>query len=203
MVARDYDHLFKVIMVGDTAVGKTSICRVFNGEDWLDGNKSTIGVDFKTKMLNINNKRIKIQLWDTAGQERFRSITRSIYRGTSGILFMYDVTNRDSLTNIAKWVEEARGSADKPFKKLLLGNKVDLQQQRVVGYDEASAFAGSLNLDTIDVSAKTKYNIEQAFDTLAREMLEQAEGEQANPGNQGDINHLNGGNEPVRRGTCC
>merc|ERR1712113_1191138 len=136
------------------------------GESYI----STIGVDFKIRTLDLEGKTCKLQIWDTAGQERFRTITSSYYRGAHGIIIVYDVTDKESFNNVKHWFQEIEKYAADGVNKLLVGNKCDLASKKVVQYDEAKELADSLNIQFMETSAKNSHNVEQAFQTMAREI---------------------------------
>merc|ERR1719190_200320 len=128
----DYDYLLKVVMVGDSGVGKSCLLKRFASNEWQDGYISTIGVDFEIVTLNLQNQVVKLQIWDTAGQERFHNITTSYYRGAMGIMLVYDITNAKSFDNIAKWLRNIDEHANEDVERMILGNKADMEDKRVV-----------------------------------------------------------------------
>lgn len=168
---QEYDHLFKILIIGDSSVGKTSVLLRFVDDMYSPEFQTTIGVDFKIANLNINNKVIKLQLWDTAGQDRFRNIVASYYRGAQGIMLMYDITNPASFQSVTRWHEEAQGYLQSSVPKLLIGNKADLANQRAVKLDEAHQLAERLGMDYIETSAKSSQNVKQAFESMSRKIL--------------------------------
>jgi len=133
----EYDHLFKLLLIGDSGVGKSCLLLRFADDTYAESYISTIGVDFKIKTVSLDGQTIKLQIWDTAGQERFRTITSSYYRGAHGIIVVYDVTDGESYTNVKQWLEEIQRYACEGVNKLLVGNKCDLANKRVV--DKKSA----------------------------------------------------------------
>lgn len=166
----DYDYLFKIIVIGDSGVGKSSILFRFVDDNFNDSFISTIGIDFKIKTITIDNKIIKLQIWDTAGQERFRTITSSYYRGANGIIVVYDVTNRDSYNNIIKWLGEIDKYTRNDTITIIVGNKCDLESTRLVEYKEAEEFASQFSIPYIETSAKTSSNITNVFTTMSNEI---------------------------------
>lgn len=161
-----YDKLFKIILTGDSGVGKSNILSKYINNEFLHESKSTIGVEFCTKTLFINDSVIKIQIWDTAGQERFRAITKAYYRGSHGIIMVYDVTSKKSFNNIEKWILESEESLDDKCIILLIGNKCDLINNRQVSYKEGLDFAIKKKFLFIETSALNGDNIETAFVSL-------------------------------------
>ena len=167
-----YDMLFKVLLVGDTSVGKSSLFLRFVDKLWNDAFVPTIGVDFKIKTLNINNKNIKLQIWDTAGQERFRTIISSYYRGAHGILLIFDVTQTESFEGLKNWLIEIEKNTNKNVIKLLIGNKCDLNEKRVISFDKGKDFAEQYNMKYIETSAKTDLNVTEAFGLIGKELMD-------------------------------
>lgn len=174
MVASDdYDVLLKVVMVGDSGVGKSCLLKRFASKEWQDGYISTIGVDFEIVTLKLNNQVVKLQIWDTAGQERFHNITTSYYRGAHAIMLVYDITSSQSFQNVsAKWLEQIRMYANRDCVVLVVGNKSDLTDQRAVTNESAQELADHFNLDVMDASAKDGVNVDRAFHWLAEKGLE-------------------------------
>jgi Ras-related protein Rab-2A len=169
-----YHYVFKSIVVGNSGVGKSSILLQYIQDRFNKVHDITIGVEFGAKIINIRNKNIKIQIWDTAGQERFRSITRSYYRDTAAILLVYDITNRNSFTDLEIWINEINGM-NKNAKILLIGNKSDLESNRQVSYNEGIEFARKLNINFIEISAKNKKDTDMAFNLLMESILDNVE----------------------------
>ena len=167
-----YNYFFKLILVGDSGVGKSCLLLRFADDTYTQSYISTIGVDFKIKTIQLDDKTVKLQIWDTAGQERFRTITSSYYRGAHGIIIVYDVTDRESFNNVKHWIEEINKYAADGVKKLLVGNKSDLQSKKVVSFDEARELADSLGIGFMETSAKNSHNVEQAFHLMANEIKE-------------------------------
>ena len=167
-------YIFKVIMLGDVGVGKTSIISRFTNETNLSrDSRQTVGSSMRTKEIIIDGKRVRLQIWDTAGQERFRSLHRGFYKGASGIMLAYDVTSPKSLDQARIWLGEVEDNADQGVCKLLVGNKCDLYQENKVSFDAAQAFASEFGIDTMEVSALTSENIIAAFKLLLRKMITQ------------------------------
>ena len=167
----DYEFIFKVLLLGNSNVGKSSLFLRFVDDIWNDTFVPTIGVDLKTKTFDIDEKRIKMQIWDTAGQERFKNIIASYYRGAHGILLIYDVTDKDSFKNLSNWLIEIEKNSSKNVLKVLIGNKTDLEEKRVISYNQAKEFADSYGLKYIETSAKKNLNVNEAFATLGRELM--------------------------------
>mmetsp|Transcript_7058 Transcript_7058/g.9808 ORF Transcript_7058/g.9808 Transcript_7058/m.9808 type:complete len:209 (+) Transcript_7058:126-752(+) len=168
---RDYDYLFKLVLIGDSGVGKSCLLLRFADDSFTDSYISTIGVDFRFRTLKINKKTVKLQIWDTAGQERFRTITSAYYRGADGIIMVYDVTSQESFEHVDEWLNEVDRFANENTCKLLVGNKADLVEDRKVTADAARALAQRLNVQFLETSAKTSTNVTTAFQTMAEELI--------------------------------
>jgi len=169
----DFDYVFKLLMIGDSGVGKSSLLLRFTS-DSFDDLSPTIGVDFKLKLMTIGGKRLKLTIWDTAGQERFRTLTSSYYRGAQGIIFVYDVTRRETFTNLSEiWAKEVDlYSTNQDCIKMLVGNKVDRENERVVTKQEGIALARQLGCLFLECSAKTHVNVENCFEELVLKILD-------------------------------
>eukprot|EP01087_Luapelamoeba_hula_P023463 TRINITY_DN862_c0_g1_i3.p1 TRINITY_DN862_c0_g1~~TRINITY_DN862_c0_g1_i3.p1 ORF type:complete len:175 (+),score=30.47 TRINITY_DN862_c0_g1_i3:99-623(+) len=167
---KNYDHLFKLLIIGDSATGKSSILLRFTDDEFDEDHPCTIGVDFKVKLMDFGDKRINLTIWDTAGQEKFRALTSSYYRGTQGIILVYDVTNRASFQHLNDWLGEIDMYCNNSdVVKLLVGNKID-KEKREVSREEGAAFAQSKAMVFIECSAKTKLGIHQAFEELVNKV---------------------------------
>ena len=172
MADDEYDFIFKVLLLGNSDVGKSSLLLRFVDSVWNDAFVPTIGVDFKVKTLEINNKKVKMQIWDMAGEERFRTVVSTYFRGAHGILLLYDVTNRDSFKNLENWLIEIEKNSSEKVLKILLGNKCDLNDDREIQPDEGRAFADRNGMEFMETSAKMNTNVNEAFETLGKLMIE-------------------------------
>ncbi|XP_031833648.1 RAS oncogene family member Rab1 [Nomia melanderi] len=166
----EYDYLFKLLLIGDSGVGKSCLLLRFADDTYTESYISTIGVDFKIRTIDLDGKTIKLQIWDTAGQERFRTITSSYYRGAHGIIVVYDSTDQETFNNVKQWLEEIDRYACDNVNKLLVGNKCDLHAKKVVDYTIAKEYADQLGIPFLETSAKNAMNVEQAFMTMAAEI---------------------------------
>ncbi|KAL2923760.1 Ras-related protein RABA4d [Bienertia sinuspersici] len=164
------DYVFKVVLIGDSAVGKSQLLARFARNEFSVDSKATIGVEFQTKTLVIDQKIVKAQIWDTAGQERYRAVTSAYYRGAVGAMLVYDMTKRQSFDHIARWLDELRGHADKNIVIMLIGNKCDLASLRAVPIEDAKEFAERENLFFMETSALDSTNVETAFLTVLTEI---------------------------------
>ncbi|CAJ2673140.1 ras-related protein RABA4d-like [Trifolium pratense] len=164
------DYVFKVVLIGDSAVGKTQLLARFSRNQFNVDSKATIGVEFQTKTLIIDNKTVKAQIWDTAGQERYRAVTSAYYRGAVGAMLVYDMTKRQSFDHMSRWLEELRGHADTNIVIMLIGNKCDLGTLKAVPTEDAQEFAQRENLFFMETSALESTNVETAFLTILTEI---------------------------------
>lgn len=172
----DYDYLFKIILVGNADIGKTSMLSRFVDDVYSENYVSTIGVDFKIKMLEVNKKDIKMQIWDTAGQDRFRTITSTYYRGSHGIVIAFDITDKESFSNINTWLAEVNRYVNDPqIIYMLIGCKSDLEAKRVIPYETAAEYAENNGMLYFEISAKTGKNIDIAFESLTVNMIAKSE----------------------------
>jgi len=166
----EYDYLFKLLLIGDSGVGKSCLLLRFADDTYTESYISTIGVDFKIRTIELDGKTIKLQIWDTAGQERFRTITSSYYRGAHGIIVVYDITDTQTFASVKQWLSEIDRFACENVNRLLVGNKSDLKDKRKVDTATAKEFADSLGIPFIETSAKNASNVEDAFITMASEI---------------------------------
>lgn len=169
-MARDYDHLFKLLIIGDSGVGKSSLLLRFSDNTFTGSYITTIGVDFKIKTVNLDGQKVKLQIWDTAGQERFRTITSTYYRGTHGVVIVYDVTNGETFANVKRWLQEIDQNCD-VVNSVLVGNKNDTPERKVVLTEDAQRFADSMNIQLFETSAKDNINVEEMFMAITRLVL--------------------------------
>ncbi|KAI8021533.1 Ras-related protein RABA2a [Camellia lanceoleosa] len=166
----EYDYLFKIVLIGDSGVGKTNLLSRFTRNEFCLESKSTIGVEFATRTLQVEGRTVKAQIWDTAGQERYRAITSAYYRGALGALLVYDVTKPITFENVSRWLKELRNHADANIIIMLIGNKTDLEHLRAVSTEDAQAFAEKEGLSFIETSALEATNVEKAFQTILSEI---------------------------------
>ena len=167
----EYDHVFKILMVGDSGVGKSCMLLPFVDQEYNETYISTIGVDFRIKTVEMEGKKVKLMIWDTAGQERFRTITSSYYRGAQGVMIVYDVTSDRSFSNVKQWLSEIHRFAGENIEKVLVGNKSDQTSRKEVDYDTGKTLAEDLGIMFTETSAKNGNNIKQLFLSLASQIL--------------------------------
>uniref|UniRef100_A0A2N9GN49 Uncharacterized protein n=1 Tax=Fagus sylvatica TaxID=28930 RepID=A0A2N9GN49_FAGSY len=165
-VDHEYDYLFKIVLIGDSGVGKSNILSRFTRNEFCLESKSTIGVEFATRTLQVEGKTVKAQIWDTAGQERYRAITSAYYRGAVGALLVYDITKRQTFENVQRWLRELREHADSNIVIMLAGNKADLKHLRAVSSEDAQVLAEREGLSFLETSALEALNVEKAFQTI-------------------------------------
>ncbi|XP_063802828.1 ras-related protein Rab-13 [Pseudophryne corroboree] len=172
-MAKSYDHLFKLLLIGDSGVGKTCLIVRFSEDSFNSTYISTIGIDFKIRTTEIQGKKIKLQVWDTAGQERFKTITTAYYRGAMGIILVYDITDERSFENIQNWMKSIKENAAAGVERMLLGNKCDMENRRKVQKERGEKLAKEHGIRFFETSAKSSQNVDESFNTLATDILVQ------------------------------
>ncbi len=179
---KQYDDLFKIVIIGDSGVGKSCLLLRFADDTFTDNFYTTIGVDFRFKCLKINDKKIKLQIWDTAGQERFKTVTSAYYRGADGILIVYDQTDKSSFDHLNDWLDDIlKYTTDEPIK-LIIGNKDDLNEQKVISDDDIRNFSNRSNIEIVKTSAKSSFQVNYAFEKLTQKLINSREGKKVNSG---------------------
>ncbi|KAI3381778.1 hypothetical protein SNEBB_009948 [Seison nebaliae] len=168
----EYDYLFKVVLIGDSGVGKSNLLSRFTRNEFNLESKSTIGVEFATRSIEHNQKRIKAQIWDTAGQERYRAITSAYYRGAVGALLVYDIAKRNSFENVDRWLNELKDHTDHRIVVMLVGNKSDLKHLRATSTDEGKEYAAAHDLAFIETSALDASNVDLAFRKILQDIFQ-------------------------------
>mmetsp|Transcript_16772 Transcript_16772/g.29669 ORF Transcript_16772/g.29669 Transcript_16772/m.29669 type:complete len:203 (+) Transcript_16772:266-874(+) len=179
-IKRDYDYLFKLVLIGDSGVGKSCLLLRFADDSFTESYISTIGVDFRFRTVKVGDKYVKLQIWDTAGQERFRTITSAYYRGADGIIMVYDVTSQESFDHVQDWLQEVNRYSNEGTVKLLIGNKSDRTDKKVPT-EQGEAYAKGLDMQFLETSAKTASNVEAAFLAMASELIKAREEAGAGP----------------------
>ena len=201
-----YDILFKIILVGDTSVGKTNIINKYIKNEFREDFYATIGVEFSHKKFVVENRKIKAQIWDTAGQERYKAITRAYYKGAKGAFIVYDITRRSTFDNIDKWMLEIKDKTSKDIKLMIIGNKIDLKDEREVKNEEAMKKAESLRIPLMEASALDSTNVKEAFYDLLKEIYKDIKENLNNPENkfQNDKKGIDlNTNEPEKKKSKC
>jgi len=171
---QEYDYLYKVVLIGDSGVGKSNLLSRFTRNEFNLETKSTIGVEFATRSIQADGKTIKAQIWDTAGQERYRAITSAYYRGAVGALLVYDIAKSGTFKNVERWLTELRDNASANIVIMLVGNKCDLRHLREVPTEMATEFAEKNGLSFIETSALDSTNVELAFTQILTEIYRQS-----------------------------
>lgn len=171
IIEEDFDEKIKLMMLGDSNVGKSSILSKYCNGEFLSRHITTVGLDFQIKDLDINNKKIKVQIWDTAGQERYHVITKNFFKGSDGFIIIYDITSRESFDNINNWIEQINTFVDNNVKCIIFGNKNDLNEQRKVEINEGKELAQKYNYNFFETSAKDGNNVEKGFRTIILDIL--------------------------------
>ena len=174
MATNDVDYLFKILIIGNSGVGKSCLLLRFAENMFSDNYISTIGVDFKIRKMELDGKSVKLQIWDTAGQDRFRTIIKSYYRGSNGIIVVYDITDRDTFEQVQYWMGEIDAHASPDVCRILVGNKSDLSDSRVVTQEEGAALARQYGIPFIETSAKDSSHVEDMFITMAKTLKKKA-----------------------------
>lgn len=213
-----FDFLFKIILIGDSNVGKTSVVENFKYRSFSGKLQNTIGVDFSVRTVDIEGKKVKIQVWDTAGQERFRTITQSYYRSAHGAIIAYDITRQDTFDSVNHWIKEMELYGASNVVLVLIGNKCDLEHKREVTFEEACNFAKNRGmLAALETSAMMSQNVEEAFMMMARELMARnghnvpghgSLGTNGTPrlllrANSRPVVDLTGASAPAEKKTCC
>ena len=160
----------KILIIGDSCVGKTCLLLQYCDGNFPEAHMATIGVEFKDKVIKLNNKDVKLQIWDTSGQERFRSITQNFYRNADGIIFVFDVTNRESFSHIRDWLLDSQVE-NSDVKRILVGNKTDLVDNRVIDKEKMDSFAQTKGMKAFETSAKLGVNVDKIFTEIATLIL--------------------------------
>ena len=199
MTNHKYDFLFKLLIIGESCVGKTCLLLRFTDDSFTANHLTTIGIDFKIKIINLEGKLIKLQIWDTAGQERFRTITKTYYKGAHGIILTYDVTDQNSFKNIRNWIKQIEANAQTNVCKVLVGNKCD-KPDRVVTEEEGKKLADDFNMSFFETSAKTNQNVNEVFNFLTAEILKSNAGKPQGDGNK-KLSKTDG-NKEGKKGCC-
>ncbi|GAU27098.1 hypothetical protein TSUD_104070 [Trifolium subterraneum] len=206
----EYDYLFKLVLIGDSGVGKSNLLSRFTRNEFNLESKSTIGVEFATRSVKILDKLVKAQIWDTAGQERYRAITSAYYRGAVGALLVYDTTRHVTFENVERWLKELRDHTDASAVIMLVGNKADLRHLQAVSTEEATAYAEKENIYFMETSALESLNVDSAFvevltqiyNAVSKKALEKENGSASVPKGE-TINIGKDDVSEVKKSGCC
>ena len=193
-----FELLYKIIIIGDTCVGKSNILSRYLKDEFKEESKATVGVELGTKFLKIKDIGAKLQIWDTAGQERYRSITSSYYKGSHGCFIVYDITNEATFKNVDKWFEQAKKEASKDVSIILVGNKCDLENERKISKEQGKEKAKDFNCPFFETSALSKINIDDIFKEIVNNIFERTGGPK---GEEDDIEIVNDNDKPVNLNT--
>ncbi|ELP84581.1 hypothetical protein EIN_171560 [Entamoeba invadens IP1] len=199
------DYLFKLLLIGDSGVGKSCLLLRFADDTYTDTHIATIGVDFKIKTVQINGLNVKLQIWDTAGQERFRTITSSYYRGAQGIIVVYSVIDLQTFQNVRQWLQEIERYASESVIKLLIGNKCDLEDERAVTVEQGQELANSLNVSFMESSAKKALNVDELFNKIATDIMKnlQTSNTPSKTDDKANLSKGNGKAKPEKKKSFC
>ncbi|XP_067893237.1 ras-related protein Rab-3B [Heterodontus francisci] len=163
---QNFDYMFKLLIIGNSSVGKTSFLFRYADDTFTSAFVSTVGIDFKVKTVYRNDKRVKLQIWDTAGQERYRTITTAYYRGAMGFILMYDIANQESFSAVQDWATQIKTYSWDNAQVILVGNKCDMEDERIIPPEKGKHLAEQLGFEFFEVSAKENINVKQVFERL-------------------------------------
>ena len=192
MEEENYEMMFKVVLVGDSFVGKTNIMSKYLKNEFHEDSKATVGVEFGSKQFTIDGHTVKSQIWDTAGQERYKAITSAYYKGAKGAFIVYDITRKNSFESVEKWVSDVTSVADKKITIVLIGNKSDLEDQRQVTKEEAQDKANKLEIAFMETSAFSGDNLDKAFEMMMNKVYKKCHEEMLA---DGDLDIIQGGED--------
>ncbi|CAH2058253.1 unnamed protein product [Thlaspi arvense] len=206
---RGEEYLFKIVIIGDSAVGKSNLLTRYARNEFNPNSKATIGVEFQTQSMVIDGKEVKAQIWDTAGQERFRAVTSAYYRGAVGALVVYDITRSSTFENVGRWLDELNTHSDTTIAKMLIGNKCDLESIRAVSVEEGKSLAESEGLFFMETSALDSTNVKTAFEMVIREIYSNISRKQLNSDSYKEeltvnrVSLVKNENEGTKTFSCC
>ena len=192
MEEENYEMMFKVVLVGDSFVGKTNIMSKYLKNEFHDDSKATVGVEFGAKQFKIEGHTVKAQIWDTAGQERYKAITSAYYKGAKGAFAVYDITRRSSFESIEKWVNDLTSTADKNVTIVIIGNKSDLEDHRQITKEEGQEKANKLQVAFLETSAFSGENLDKAFEMMVNEIYKKCHEEMLA---EAEIDFIEGGQD--------
>ena len=195
-----FDVKYKIMVLGESRVGKTSLIKRYTKDQFGGVYLTTVGMDFQDKIIEIEDKKVRLQIWDTAGQERFRNVTKSYFQSSQGLVLVYDITDRESFEKLNFWVDNIKNNAPENAKFILVGNKCDLANERKVSYEEGENYAKNLNIKFFEASARDGTNVNELFFYLANEIYQDNKLKGNNNSNNGVILRLAPSNNVKRFG---
>ena len=195
-----FDVKYKIMVLGESKVGKTSLIKRYTKDQFGGVYLTTVGMDFQDKIIEIEDKKVRLQIWDTAGQERFRNVTKSYFQSSQGLVLVYDITDRESFEKLNFWVDNIKNNAPENAKFILVGNKCDLANERKVSYEEGENYAKNLNIKFFEASARDGTNVNELFFYLANEIYQDNKLKGNNNSNNGVILRLAPSNNVKRFG---
>ena len=203
----NYEMMFKVVLVGDSFVGKTNIMSKYLKDEFHEDSKATVGVEFGSKQFTIEGHSIKAQIWDTAGQERYKAITSAYYKGAKGAFVVYDITRKTSFESIDRWVNDLTAAADKKITIVVIGNKCDLEDQRQITKEQGEEKSAKLEVAFLETSALSGENLDKAFELMMNEIYKKCHEEMLA---ENDLEIIDGGkdinlrkSENTEKKKCC
>lgn len=201
--AAKYDYLIKLLLIGDSGVGKSCLLLRYSDDSFTSSFITTIGIDFKIKSIMCGDAKVKLQIWDTAGQERFRTITTAYYRGAMGILLVYDVSDETSFTNVRNWMRQIDQNAAENVTRILIGNKCDVDpSERKVSPEQGKALADEYGIKFFETSAKLNTNVDESFMSIAKDIVERLKENPDHYGSSGGAIFVND-QKNKEKSSCC
>ena len=202
--SKQFDYTFKIVMIGDSGVGKSCILLRFADDKFNENFYATIGVDFRFKNVMVDDKSVKLQIWDTAGQERFKTITSAYYRGADGIIIVYDITDRNSFAHIKDWLDDVNKYTDDNPLKIIVGNKIDLIKDKQINNNDMKTMTAQTGIEIIECSAKDSIKINELMEIMTKKLIEKKK----NEGNKNTtksmiLNDINNKNKEMNNKGCC
>ena len=201
-IEEDYDEKIKLMILGDSTVGKTALLRKYCKNEFLGKYITTIGIDFQIKYINLNNKKIRLQIWDTAGQERYRIITKNYFKASDGFIIVYDITNRETFNNINNWIEQITTIVGENVKCILFGNKNDLINQRQIQKEEGKELSQKYKWNFFETSAKSGDNVEEGFKSIIIDVMSDIKTVQLKRRNSSVLKKPKN-KKPIKKESCC
>ncbi|KAJ7393845.1 hypothetical protein OS493_003512 [Desmophyllum pertusum] len=206
MGEKEYETTYKILILGDSGVGKTCLIFRFIEDVFSDSYISTIGIDCRSRVVDLDGTKVRLQIWDTAGQERFRTLTSAYYRGAMGIILVYDITTEDSFKHIAQWLQNIQDNASPDVCKVLVGNKLDAEDERIIDSTRGQLITENTELEFFETSARTGEGVTEAFMAVARQIKEYRERKGARFAYQDGLNPVLGSEEQLENSqstSCC